>query len=155
AAGSQSPRREKASARPAPSASITLARVRLSPAKPSHIRATADSKPCATRSGIVWPRTQMMPRSPSAWLSTVSAATTPSRPLAISGSLHAEPYDRGAQLRNAGTAAGRGRKHLRVSRRMLGEHALHRGKACVELGGGDLVGLGQHDLVVHCGLVES
>ena len=37
----------------------------------------------ATSSSIVWPRTQRMPAAPSLWLSTVSAATIPSRPLSV------------------------------------------------------------------------
>src|SRR5438477_621902 len=52
-------------------------------AAPSRLRqmaATATGR-VAARSASVWPRTHKMPRPPSLWLSTVSAATSPARPL--------------------------------------------------------------------------
>src|SRR5215813_13100373 len=71
-----------------------------------------------------------------------------------SASLGEEPDDRGAQFGNAGAAAGRGREHLWIGGRMLGKRSLRCGKACVELGGRHLVGLGQHYLIIHRLLVE-
>src|SRR6516225_6965151 len=81
ATGSQVSMVLKTCCRAAPSACVTPARESPWPAKLSHNSATVPSKPnCPTRSGIGRPRTQSIPPCWSAWLSTVSATTTPSRP---------------------------------------------------------------------------
>ena len=106
-----------------------LARVRPSPAKPSQMIATVPSKPWwATRSAMVWPRTQIVPSLPSMWLSTVSAATTPSSPLLI-GALCLQPRDRGAQFRDAGAVARRGRR-APAGRRPAASPARPRSRRC-------------------------
>src|SRR6185312_3266610 len=84
ATGSHPPSDPAAASRPAPRACFMPARVSPLPANPSHSNATVPSKPwSATNAGRACPRTQTMPLAESVWLSTVSAATTPSSPLCI------------------------------------------------------------------------
>src|SRR5262245_16156644 len=68
--------------------------------------------------------------------------------------LRQQARDGGAQLRNACTSARRGREHLRVGCRVLVKRRLRVGKACGELSYGNLIGLGEYDLIVHRGLVQ-
>ena len=77
------------------------------------------------------------------------------RPIEVNGKFELTPCalvdelrHGGAQLGDAGAAARRGHEHLRVRRRVPGEHRLGRGKKCRALGLLHGVGFGQYDLVV-------
>ncbi len=68
--------------------------------------------------------------------------------------LGAQPRDGGAQLGHAGAVARRRRQHLGKSRGMFRERHVDRRDPRLEIGRLHLVGLGQHELVVHRRLVE-
>src|ERR1700704_620818 len=65
-----------------------------------------------------------------------------------------EPYDRCAQLRDAVAAAGRGREEVGKGGGVSCECGLRGRDAFGQLGVGDLVGLGEHDLIIDRRLIE-
>src|SRR5213076_2913742 len=68
---------------------------------------------------MVWPRTQRMPRAPSLWLSTVSAATSPARPLSIGALLGGD-----RRLGGAVEPGGDDRRRLTPEQRQYFLHAV-------------------------------
>jgi len=76
--------RAKARSRPAPRAARTASSPIGWPVPPLHSRAVTPSKPVLRASSPTRsPAMTSSPRSPSTWLSTVSAAGTPSRPIGV------------------------------------------------------------------------
>src|SRR5580704_8774126 len=104
---------------------------------------------------MVWPRTQTAPLSPSAWLSTVSAATIPSSPLFMSAlPLRQQPRDGPPQLGDAGAGPRRGGDQIGKCRGAFFHRRFDLLDSLDEFCLLDLIALRQHDLVANRGLAQ-